>query len=226
MRGVTWNAWVGQSADELIENAGELLRDTGFPVVLATQETWRLRRPIPGYKRFAADGGHPENASCQLHVRRGVKVLNDFFLRPGGPNWVGPKHGLVHPPRVFPGVTLVHAKQLWDVVCLHRVPGGPDALPMRNREAWRHEDERLQAFADHRARRRPERNLLLLGDWNNGAGDRSPLSVRDLAKRIDAEMALEEVDGALVRGHEGKVRTRKLSGRYGSDNHEPVVVSV
>lgn len=224
MRGATWNAWVGQSEDDVLDQGGQLVRDIGMPAVVALQEVWRLGRPLPGYKRYAADGGHPENASTQLHVRRGVKVLHEFYLRPGGPNWIGPKHGIVHPPRIFPGVTLKHGGEVWDVVAIHRVPGGPDARPEVNREAWRCEDRRLQSFADGRARRHPSRRLLLLADWNNGEADRSPYSIRDLATRIGAEMGVIGVDGALARGHDEPLEVKQLVNRYGSDNHRPVVV--
>jgi hypothetical protein len=220
---VTWNAWVGQSEADVLENGGRLVQELDLPVVVALQEVWRCRRPLAGYKRYAADGGHPENASTQLHVRRGVQVLQEFYLRPGGPNWHGPKHGLVHPPRVFPGVTLRYAKEVWDVIGIHRVSGGPDAHLEGNRECWRREDERLQAFADSRARRHPTRRLLMLGDWNNGAGDRSPLSVRDLAGRIGADLELVGVDGGLARG--ARLAAKELPDLYGSDNHRPVVLT-
>ena len=65
LRGATWNAWVGQSEDDVLDQGGQLVRDTGMPAVVALQEVWRLGRPLPGYKRYAADGGHPVHGGAR-----------------------------------------------------------------------------------------------------------------------------------------------------------------
>lgn len=225
LRVVSFNAYVGQPADQLRLNITRLVRDT-MPdhgnLVVNLQEAHRFRGTVPGMRRHAADD-HPrpgadmcvQMASTQLTiVRRGVMVID-------GPPWTGP-HSKVpdnQPPRVFPWLCVARDDETpWYVLDVHRTWTSHGD---RNMPSWNAEDRQLELWADRRAVGHPSRPLVIDGDHNGSARDRFPTSVSSLSRRIGATPHLMGVDGPLVRG--ATCHNRRLVKGYGSDGHHPIV---
>lgn len=223
LRTLTWNPHIGR-ADELSDVLGDVLRDARWPHVASLQEVWDWSGKVPGYRRVAAsttDFPHHEARGVQLLVRtKGVRLRRATARQVDGGVWIGPVHGRPHPPRVYPLVTVGHGGTVWDIIGVHRCPGGPNAERERNRQAWVDEHQLLIDWAE----RRPHGPLVMLGDHNNRASDPDPLSVSGLASRIGARLALERIDGAIARGVLG-IGTETMPDAYGSDHH-PVRVQL
>ncbi len=221
MRVVTFNAWVGQEPEDLRSNLLQLCGDLFAPEVIALQEATRFDGTIPGYDRVAASdrGRHRDASSSVLLVRRkGVRIMRATAVRVNGPSWVGP-HGTVHPPRVYPAVSLlVHndrkigSAERWRVIDVHRTP-----LRHQNREAWAAEEDALARWAGTPGD--SPRPVVMLGDWNGRYSD-----LRPLAKRTGTSVHLRGIDGALLRNCHGDAR--RLPERYGSDAHFPVALDL
>lgn len=210
MRVVTLNAWLGQDPEDLRNNLLRLCGDLFAPEVIALQEATRFDGSIPGYVRIAADdkGRHRDASSSVLLVRRtGVRIMRATAVRVNGPSWIGP-HGTVHPPRVYPAVSLRVDGQRWRVIDVHRTP-----LRHQNKEAWAAEEDALARWAGVPGD--SPRPTVMLGDWNGRYSD-----LRPLAKRTGMSVHLRGVDGALLRNCRGDAR--RLPERYGSDAHYPV----
>lgn len=225
---LTWNAHVGRG-DRLSGTLARVLEDAGAPEVASLQEVWDWTGTVADYRRVQATPRsfpHREARSTVLLVRDDVRLRGEGAHQVDGGVWIGPVHGRPHPPRVYPRATLRHDRQLWDVVGVHRCPGGPDAERERNRQAWADEHRLLVRWSAARAADRP---FVMLGDWNNRASDDHPLSVtglsRDIGGRaVNAGVALERIDGAVARGVTS-MTTSTMADAYGSDHH-PVVVRI
>lgn len=223
LRLVTFNGWSGNR--DWRGNLTDLADDTSMPHVIATQETYRFDGNVPGYERHdITEPGNPRAGNCVLFVRhRGVTICRERDIDVEGPGWVGPKHGIQQPPRDFTGLSILTEEdgQRWDVLNVHRTW----THNLRtNMGAWAAEHRELVDFADRRHRAAPGRPLVMLGDWNGRKSDPRPLSVSGLAKAIGADVRLRRIDGALTRDCEG--RAKRLPGRYGSDGHHPVLVTL
>lgn len=220
---VTHNVWSGQHPASVHDNLQHLVDDCTRiagepPHAVKVQEGLRYERTIPGYERIAHDEGHRELSNCILFVRKaGVTVHRDFELG-GDEPWIVVRYGTRKEPRLYPGATisLDAGGPRIDTVVVHRVPARG-----HNDEAWAEEHHGLVAYADRRANRHPNRALSLGGDWNGRGNDPRPLSVPALAREIDADVRLRGIDGFLTRGFTGRVH--QLSGKYGSDGHQPVL---
>lgn len=216
---VTFNAWTGNR--DLRGNLIDLADDTHKPHAIVLQEVKGWDGTIPGYERVADDNSHPEAASTVILVRsRGVDILATSFLRVDGPRWVGPKHGEVHEPRVFPRVSIAAAGFETDLLGVHRTPGGPYPNIKVNGESWAAEDRAIEAWFARRRDRNPDRVQAAVGDQNDRATDFRDRSVRHLSKRVSGRLLLKGIDGAIIAGAKGKAR--RLPGKYGSDAHRPV----
>lgn len=224
---LTWNPHIGR-ADELPEVLPRVIEDAGQPHVISLQEVWDWGGTVPGYRRVEADRQrfpHHEARSTILLVRkRGVRLRRAGARQVDGGVWIGPVHGRPHPPRVFPRATIDADGARWDVLGIHRCPGGPDAQRERNRQAWADEHRLLVDWDEDFMANHPHRSMLMLGDHNNRATDDHRLSVSGLASRIGGHLALERIDGAVVRDVMA-ARATTLPELYGSDHH-PVVVGV
>lgn len=211
----TPNSDPDQLRDNLARLAGDI--EPRLPHVLALQEATRLRHAIHGYQRVAIDfPDHPDDLGCQLLVRDDVEVIRRRLVAVGGPWWTGPKHGLRHPPKVFVGATVELRGQRWDVLSVHRVWTGPHH---RNADTWRAERDALMSWIPDRAERdHGTRPVITLGDWNDRGDGMAPL-----VRSTGGQLAMRGIDGAL--GVNCHLKAHKLDDRYGSDGHEPVVVS-
>lgn len=221
LRTLTWNPHIGRG-DELSRVLPGVLEDARWPHVVSLQEVWDWSGKVDGYRRVQASPvhfPHHEARGVQLLVRKErVRLRGSGAQQVDGGVWIGPVHGRPHPPRVYPRATVVRDGVVWDVIGVHRCPGGPDAERDRNRDAWADEHRLLVEWSD----RRPRGPFVLLGDHNNHAGDTDPLSVSGLASRIGGMVALERIDGAVVRGV-GSAMATTMPDYYGSD-HRPVAV--
>lgn len=221
----TLNVWVGQRGPDLMDNLRMMLDDLDYPEVVGLQEAIGLHEAPKGYRRHALDRGHRDNHSCQLLVRDDLEMVRRHFVRPDGPTWYGPKHGLAHPPRVYAGAAVRYQRQVWDVLDVHRVPGGCHGDRAQNLDAYDAEHDALVRYAQRRANLNKPRPLVMLGDWNNGTHDNHDTGVRALADRIGARTYLIGVDGALVRGATAS-DVHLLNKPYGSDSHRPVAMTL
>lgn len=221
MRAVTFNAWVGQDKHHspgdrhsLYANVMRLLEETEEPEVVSLQEVWGWGERVPGYTRVQAPRDrfpHREARSTQLLVRkRGTRLLGKGAREAGGTWWTGPKHGLHHPPRVFPRAAFLDEEEdvAWDVIGLHRTrppwsPGG---------RAYAAEHATLVDWAHDR----PKGPVLLLGDHNGEE------AAADLAKAVGGLYRLRGVDGFVVRGA-AVAGHHRVPGEFGGDGHRPVL---
>lgn len=227
---VTHNIWVGNKdpRGNLIRLRDDTAAITGTrPHAIVLQEAKRFRGTIPGYDRHACDEHGDECRSTVVLVRdRGVDVTRARFLHVDGPDWVGPKHGDPHEPRTFPDLTLEvhdeHGDQRWDLLGVHRTPGGPNPHIAVNGRSWAAEHDEIVGWADHRQERHEGRPFLIVGDHNDRAGTLEPRSLGRLAADIDATAKMRGIDGALVHG--ARATAEELPGRYGSDGHQPVII--
>lgn len=229
LRTVSFNAWSAGNRN-LRHRLCDLVEDAGGPDVIACQEMKNYRGSIPGYRRVALDEGHRENANCVLFVSRRLTLVREGYVRVGGPEWVGPKHNLRHPPRVFPwAVVESQDGQRFDVMSAHRVWTGP--FRRRNMGAWRAEDAALVGWVGRRQAKHPGRLMVVNADWNGRTFDLRRYGLPDLAERLrrlpgvrGVALAVKGIDGALV-VNGAHVGVRKLPGRYGSDGHRPVLTT-
>lgn len=222
---VTFNVSATQRGDQLRANLPRMIVDAGTPKVVALQEAYGLHASVPGYRlvgaRGEAAGGRPDALGCQLLVRDGVPIARRWILRVEGPWWVGPHQGHKHPPRVYVGVTVESGGRRWDVLDVHRVPGGF----ARNREAYVAEDRALLGWVLDRREEHPHRPIVLPGDWQHPPTEHDRLRPWDVARRIGGHMAFAGIDGVISTGAK-PTRTRELPGLYGSDSHQPVRVDL
>lgn len=214
--GVTWNPHIGR-ADELRELVARLVVMADTPAIVTLEEVWDWHGTIPGYRRVAADPRrfpHRE-ARSTIHLvrRKGVRLWSHGARQVDGPEWIGPVHGKVHPPRVYPRATIRVDRQRWDVVGVHRTPGGPDAHREANRRSWRAEHDALVEWSDDRAQARP---FLLVGD-HQAAPDRHPFGHEALARDIGGEAKLRGPDGVI--GRSCQLRHVERLAALGSDHH-------
>lgn len=219
LHAATWNGWVGQRPAAGRANLEQLLEDTGRPDVLAGQELSWLDGTIPGYRRHAADD-HPRREGDRnvLLIRRDLNVHRTGLLVMHHDRWIGPKPrgAQWHEPRIYPWAVVSHPgeRRRWPVLDVHRITSS-DGKNEAQRAA---ELEQLETFLAAMHVRHPRRPLVALGDWNGTA-------YAGLARRLDADLALIEVDGALALNAR-VTRVRKLKSRYGSDSHNPVSVTL
>jgi hypothetical protein len=216
---------VGQQRDSLRLNVTRLLRDTHADVAML-QEAERFNGTVPGYRRWAADEHpRPEAGMCVILYRKELRVVRRGLMVIEGPDWVGPKHGLRHPPRIFPWLALEdpEAGPAWYLLNVHRTWVGDE---WRNLGSWTAEDHQLERWADRRMAGHPERPLGMFGDWNGSERDRHPLSVSSLARRTGTTPNLIGVDGGLVRA--AKAHARRLTRSYTTERpaHHPVVTDL
>lgn len=228
---VTFNAWVGQRDRALRNNLIDLVDDAGYPDILSLQEVWDWDGTIPGYDPIRAphdEFPHPEARSTILLVRRrpGIEIQRTGFIDVadhGGTKWVGPKHGEIHPPRVFPWVRALVDDQPWGVLGIHRTPGGPRPGIRANAPSWAAEDEAIVCwFAAH-----PRIPCAAVGDQNARRTTVGPTSPRGLAKRVEGRLILKGIDGAIATGARPLyVEELRRRDHYGSDGHDPVLITL
>lgn len=222
---VSHNVYVGQSPRSVRTNLERLVIDLDHPHAIALQEAWRFSGTIAGYDRvpLASPPDHAEDRNCVLLVRDDVTIVRPREVDVEGGDWYGLEHRRWHPPRRFNGATLETPDGVrWDVLVVHRVAWNLTA----NAHPYRLEDRALVEWVDSRLERHPTRTVALVGDWNSRRGDpRRTFGVVGLAKRLEAIPAVKGVDGALV-VNAGTRGLRKLAGRYGSDAHRPVTLTL
>jgi endonuclease/exonuclease/phosphatase (EEP) superfamily protein YafD len=216
IRLATHNVYVGNKHPAA--DLAKLAKDAARPHAIAVQEARHLTRPPHGYQRVALDEPpHPDHLGTQLLVRDDVPVIRRRVLPCGGPWWTGPKHSLRHPPPIHVGATVEVAGIRWDLLSVHGVWTGPRD---RNTDTRRAELRALREWMLARQDRNDgTRPVIPLGDWNARAAD-----LTELAHVTHARIALEGIDGALA-VNVAHVSTRELPGRYGSDGHQPVLVT-
>lgn len=223
LRVITFNMWVGNKdpRQNLTNLVDACHKQFGYkPDALSIQEAKTWHGTIPGYNRVAADvPGRPESDSTILLVRTDHKLGRDRTLVVTGPDWVGPKHDLRHEPRVFPGRSISVRGRAWDLLGIHRTPGGPTS---RNAASWKAEDEDLVAWEERADENRPKRAAAWVGDWNDRTGTIHRLSVSSLARRVDGDLRMRGIDGAIGLGCE-VTRAHEFSGLFGGDGHNPVL---
>lgn len=223
----TFNAWIGQRDEQLERNLGRLTRRLDDPI-LALQEVWDWGGTIPGYQPVRASREkfpHRESRSTILLVPDRFEIVHEGARQVDGPDWIGPKHGILHPPRVFPRATVKDPDtgQLVDVIAVHRTPGGPNAGIVRNRASWAAEDACLVEWVGDIRDAHPRRPIVILGDHNDRVAGRERLGIADLARRLDARPVMRGIDGGLLIGCDPKRgATTELDGLYGGDGHRPV----
>lgn len=220
---VTFNA--NQGTGTLRDNLTRLAEDTGQPHVIALQEVKNFGGTIPGYQRVVAKPT-PDNReadNCVLLVRSDVKVVRERHLLIEGGAWTWTR---AHPPRVYAAATIEEDGRRWEVMSVHRIPGGPLAGIKENRPAWAAEHSAIEARVSKRAGRAGHPQVLA-GDWNDRADNDHPLSVASLADRMDGQLVLPKggIDGAIAIGCR-VVDAQKLEDKYGSDAHRPVVITL
>lgn len=212
MRIVTHNQYVGNGPAAARSNAMDLIEETDFPTLVPLQES-RLARDIPGYTRLAVDRGHQDNNNCVLLVRKkGVQIKKVHVVRPKG-WWVGPKHGLHHPPRIFIGATIFTEGMFEICLDIHGIPNRG-----RNPAAARSEWATLENWANSRMWGRP---LDMVGDWN--ADDEDERLVQ-FARETHTTPALVHIDGTLHRNHKRRPLIHRLASKFGSDGHRPIIL--
>ena len=220
---VTFNA--NQGLDTLRDNLIRLAEDTGQPHVIALQEVKNFSGTIPGYHRVVAQptADNREADNCALLLRRDVAVGRERHLLVKGGAW---RWHRPHPPRVYAAATIEADGRRWDVMSVHRIPGGPLAGIKENRPAWAAEHSAIEARVLKRAELAGHPQVLA-GDWNDRADNDHPLSVGSLADRIEGQLVLPKrgIDGVIAVGCR-VVDVEKLAEKYGSDAHRPVVITL
>lgn len=222
---VTHNAYsAGNSQESIRRNLVMLVDDSDRPDVIIVTEAWRLRGSIGGYLRVGPDWSRDRNlCSTIVLVRADHEVTRRRLIRVDGPSWWW--NGNRRPPRIFVDVTVRIRGVLFDVLGVHRTPGGPDAGIIANRASWAAEHREILAWRRRRRRANPDRPRVVAGDHNDRLATRVRRSVRALARRLGARAALRGIDGLLAINARVS-RVRELRGRYGSDAHNPVWVRV
>lgn len=234
----TFNAWIGQDATDddgprdlrdnvrrVVADAGDVL---GAPLVaLCLQEVWDWDGTIPGFIPIRArleDFG-AEGRSTQWLIRDDAEILHTGFRQVPGGDWTW--NGNRKQPRVFPRVVIRWDRQVWDLVGVHRIPGGPEPAIDLNRTGWNAEHTMLDTWQARIADNRRGEVRALFGDWNAAEDERPgyPYSIASLAESVNAEAALRHIDGALVAGA-GVRDLQRLENKYGSDGHHPVVMTL
>ncbi len=212
VRVVTFNVWVGQGGRRLRQNLRRMFKDLEYPEIVALQEATGLHRGFFRYRRIAADRfpRREANSNVLLVRRRGVKVIRRLRLAVDGPDWRGPKHGRIHPPRVFIGAIVEVAGQRFDILDVHRAWTGGE----HNLATWRAEHRQLVAWVRERREHRP---VILPGDHQRGGG-------QELAAALEAEALINGIDGFVTVNADG--RARKATASYGSDGHRPVIGTI
>lgn len=200
------------------ENIEQLIEDTSEPKIVSLQEASEFHGTVKNYTRVAPIGS-PDDENCVILVRNDLRIERLHMVDVDGPDWVGPKHGKVHPPHIFPGVTVFDGSpsghdQYWVFLNVHRLSNRD-----RNPEACRHEMQALTEWALRRPRHRP---LVMNGDWN---GRHTDPDLKQFAVQADLDFNLHGIDGAMTRNVE-VLKLNKLSKLYGSDVHEPVLLTM
>lgn len=216
---VSWNTKVGRKHDVVARELRQIIK-RHRPDVIALQEVSgyasMLRREFrKDWRVIVQTTGHAERRSNALLVRKRLRVYWTSLLSTAV-RWRGPIRGLMHTGRTFP---VVDVKGGWRICCVHRVPAGLHSTNKARHNEWARENVALLKLAKRRKSRK--RALVLVGDWNAGAGDDAWSSPARLAKRINARVVRTgaSVDYAIVTGCTGNGST---AGRYGSDH--PVTV--
>lgn len=226
LRVVTWNMHsAGRMALMMVLALRRLIRRTKRPHVLALQEAKHLDRHLRGYNRVKAQSKRPESGNCLLYVRADGHVVDTGKLEVNGKPWKGVLHKDVeHAPRVYPFVSVKFpGHPIVTVMSVHRAPGGHDAFEDTKRAAWAAEDRDLENWVTEQRTMHLERPVLLVGDHNDTAKERGPLTLRSLAHRVAGVLRLEHIDGVIAVG--AGAFTHRLNRKFGSD-HRPVVISV
>lgn len=221
MRAVTFNAWIGQDKhhtpgdrDSLLANVMRLIEATEQPEVVCLQEVWGWDERVKGYQRVQAPRDrfrHREARSTQLLVRRkGLQLLGRGAREAGGTWWTGPKHGIQHPPRVFPRAAFLEEDTgvAWDTIGIHRTrlawsPGG---------KAYKAEHNTLVDWGHDR----PRGPIVYLGDHNGRD------AAEELAEAVGGVARLRGVNGFVV-VDAAVAGVHREAGSFGGDGHRPVV---
>ena len=234
---VTFNAWIGQDAtddrdpDDLRDNLRRMMSDAsdalGEKIAAAClQEVWDWEGSIPGYQPVRTPRGMfgPEGRSTQWLLLDDLDYRAGFRQAPGEWIWNGNRKA----PRVFPRVSFQHAGKTWDLTGIHRVPNGPKPQIDMNRAAWNAEHSLIEQWQTNIQERRPKHLRALFGDWNAGADEDPgyPYSIARLAKEIGCQTAMRHIDGALVDQRLEVRELQRLEGKYGSDGHRPVIMTL
>lgn len=208
LRCLVWNVYVGQHPAK-VRAALLLLVARHWPHAIVLQEAKRFRGTIPGYRRHAANIGHPDAGNCIVLVRKGLPQSTARALPVVGGAWV---HKRPKPARVF-----VAVKVAWlTVVSVHRCTRGPDNV---NAPAWKAEHKTLLDAA------RVRDPLAMLGDWNAHPDARSPSPAR-LAEQFGGHVVTadeSDIDYALVRGAVAVIKRGRAT--YGSPGHAPFLIT-
>lgn len=212
LHGITWNVCVENSAANVHRGLAELAKRR--PHVIVLQECYRLMWPktptLPGYTTYQLpaaarhDGLVDESASVAVLVRDDVKVRRHQVVRMTK-EWVGPKAGRRHAPRVFHAFVIVVDGKRW------KVSGGHWAYPAGNAAAVAEHEHWLRGW-----QRSPLRPTAHLADFNQQAHELH-------AKGFEA--VGHGVDLAAVGKHVHHIGARKLPDEYGSD-HFPVEITL
>lgn len=204
-----WNVKVGrpwpQVQDELAARMGG--RDIGVLIECYTVADDIARHLSKTYHVIVDDSDHPEarDVVILVHRRHDITVEKPIRFRD---EWDGPKHGLLHHGRVFPGVTVNDDPFIRGI---HRV-AGPN---MRSNQAARKAEARLLA-ADAEGRRR----YMQVGDTNE-----SLAASWARARRSGLKVASgHSVDRVLHTKDIQVARTAVLD--QGHSDHKPVAFTV
>jgi hypothetical protein len=225
LRTVTWNAWVGQLPSRMRRNLIVLTTLLRRPHVVVVQEAWRWDGTIPKYIRHAARDGLVDDDTGQstvIFVREDVPILHKGAQVVAGGEWV--YDGNRKQPRVFPRVTVEWDRVVWDIIGIHRIPGGPTTPRPVNQPAWDAEHDLIREWVLDIVMRHPGRPVLLLGDWNTHPDEKGERSLAALARQIDGTVVVIGIDGGILVNCTPH-RLHKLTSTYGSDSHRPVVIT-
>jgi hypothetical protein len=225
-RVIVHNVYVGQDAASALANLARLAKRFD-PDAFLLQESANLQgRRLKGYDTIECTdpGHHRDDGNNRVLVKSGQRIGGqEFVVRVRAPQWRGPKHGLLHPPRVFvggPARAAVSGYRM-NLLSVHRMPGGPTSRLQGGPANWKAEHAALVKFADDH----DEAPLVLGADWNLRLTAKHPLNLQALAARIRGRLGVKGIDGVITRGFAG-VRVRRLLRKYGSDQHRPVVVDL
>lgn len=225
---ITHNVWKGQPLDRVRDNVTRLAERFN-PLAIFLQESSRdnVRWTAGGYVAFTGpDEGLGDNN--RILVQQGAEVIASGHFRVPDGAWTW--NGNDKPARVYPWVAVRWQGRVWVLVCVHRVPNGPQPSIGMNKNAWNAEHVGIIELKARLMDRWPNAVFAIGGDWNARMNDMPEYrySMRSLQKSLDVPgkgEAVLHIDGFLV--DNGEVTdAEKLDQKYGSDGHRPVVVKV